>query len=133
MALGRARNESNPRLDHPDENDEFYGRARVTIPSLYHPPAQEGTKELVKGILWSATALLAVQFGVVVGSARQAVERYREEDGEWWRFVRDSSHMCKHAWNYEVPRRAHERSELRSICRQLLEFENDCMTIYRSL
>ena len=105
----------------------------MTLPSLYQPPAEEGTKELMKGILWSVTALLAVQFGVVVGSARQAVERYQEEDGEWWRFVHHSTRMCKHAWNYEVPRGASERADLRSICRQLLDFENYCVTTYRSL
>jgi hypothetical protein len=132
MTLGRARNKVNSPLGHPDEHDEFYGRARVTLPALYQPPAEAGTKELMKGILWSVTALLAVQFGVVVGSARQAIERYREVNGEWWRFVDHSTRMCRHAWNYEVPRGATERADLRLICRQLLDFENYCLTNYRS-
>jgi hypothetical protein len=128
--LGRTRNDRNAPFSQPNEEDEFYGRARVRIPSLYHSPAKEGTKELVKGLLWSVTSLLAVQCGAVVASARQAVEQYEKENGEWWRFVRDSTQLCKHAWNYQVPRDRRDRAELRSICRQLVDFENYCAAAY---
>jgi hypothetical protein len=131
MTLGRTGNGSSFPLRHPDEDDEFYGRTQVTVRSLYQSSPQQGTKELIKGILWSVTALLAVQCGLVVGSARQAVERYQEAGGEWWRFVRDSTQVCKHEWNYEVPRGTSERAQLRSICRQLLAFENHCVTTFR--
>ena len=131
VLLGRAGDALTSPLHHLDEHDEFYGRTRVAVPSLYWPPAHEGTKELAKETLWLATALLATNCGVVVGSARQALEAYLQVGGEWAGFVQDAAECCKHQWNYEVPRRASDRQHLRTICQGLLDFENYCVAILR--
>jgi hypothetical protein len=129
MTLGRGGGPLHLPLIHPDESDEFYGRAHVTAPSLYEPPVEEGTKEMTKAILWLTTAILAVQHRIIAGSAGQAIERYERVGGTWSGFVRESVRLCKHEWNYEVPREASERTRLREICRELLDFERHFVTM----
>lgn len=121
-------------LRYPDAADAFYGYARVRIPEWYPPGATAGTKELVAGVCWTATALLSLLHGAAgyAGTKGEAVSRYRDAgDGEWGGYVAAVYGRCKGAWRYGVPEGAAERDELRALCQRALPFFAHYQAVYR--
>lgn len=118
-------------LDYPDYADEFFGYTRKRAIPWYPPEVQSGTKELVATICWVATALLAFEARVFVGSRADCLRLSQEHLREpWSEFVQQAYQKCKLDWDYQVPNTIEERADLREICRQALPFFNEYLKLY---
>ena len=114
-------------LSYPDPAGAFYGY------DYWEPEygGQPGTRMLVGSITWAATALLALQAGQLAGTKRDAIELYTACISDRWSGLVDAIYVqCKLRWGYTIPRTQTERHELRTLCTQVVEFENHCLASY---
>jgi len=65
-------------LSYPDANDPFYGYTKKRIASWYPAAIEQGTKELITGVMRTATALLALRAQQYVGTKSASIRLYRE-------------------------------------------------------
>lgn len=128
--FGRSGNVSYP-LDYPDPHSEFYGYdARL----LRLPDGREVhcTRDLIRLVGWSATAILAYKAGVYVARKSECHTLYKAHfDDEWGQLLQDIYELCRGKWNYLIPEDEDERLVLRRICERTLMFENHFLRIYK--
>src|SRR3954454_15062976 len=118
-------------LDYPDPGGEFFGYD-VTRASNRYSPDGRGLKDLVAGIGWAATALVALRSGSYVGGKGAALRAYQAEVADaWTALLTEVYDLCRVRWAYLVPESPTERAQLRELCRRTLPFENHYLSIYR--
>jgi hypothetical protein len=118
-------------LTYPDPQDEFYG---YTTRLLRLPNGQEVpcTRDLIRLVGWSATAILAFKAGKYVASKSECHQLYQAcFPDEWGQLLQDIYELCRGKWNYLIPEKQAERNILRNICERTLGFENHFLQIYK--
>lgn len=89
------------------------------------------TRDLIRLVGWSATALIAYLAGQYVPGKREVGRLYREcINDEWTGLIDELYYKCRMEWNYLIPTGPKERQELRNLCQQTLGFENHFVKIY---
>jgi hypothetical protein len=121
-------------LTAPDPQDALLGYARVRIAPWYPVGTQRGTKELVATATRIATALLAISYDRYAGSKRSAVGQYAQaaHGTTWASFPQEVFRRCKLEWSYEIPEAQAEQRALRSLCVDMLQFEQSYCATYRA-
>ena len=118
-------------LNYPDPQSEFYGYdARL----LKLPDGRKVhcTRDLIRLVGWSATAILAYKKGVYVARKSECHTLYKAHfDDEWGKLLQDVYELCREKWNYLIPEDEDERRLLRNICERTLMFENHFLRIYK--
>lgn len=118
-------------LDYPDPGGPFLGYD-VLRPSNRYSPDGRGMKDLVAGIGWAATALVALRTGAYVGGKEAALRRYRDDIGDGWAALLEECYaLCRRRWAYRLPADPAGRASLRDLCLRLLAFENHYFATYR--
>ena len=119
-------------LDYPDPMSEFYG---YDLRKLRLSDGQEVpcTRDLIRLVGWSATALIACKAGKYVARKSECHILYKEcFHDEWGQLLQDIYEYCRGQWNYIIPIDAQERRLLRSICERTLGFENHFLSLYKN-
>ena len=118
-------------LTYPDPRGEFYGYdARM----LRLPNGQEVhcTRDLIRLVGWSATAMIAFKAGRYVARKSECHKVYQAcFDDEWGQLLQDIYELCRGKWNYLIPHDLKERKQLRAICERTLGFENHFLQVYK--
>ena len=118
-------------LTYPDPQGEFYGYdARM----LRLPSGQEVhcTRDLIRLVGWSATAMIAFKVGRYVARKSECHKMYQAcFDDEWGQLLQDIYELCRGKWNYLIPNDLKERKRLRVICERTLSFENHFLQVYK--
>ena len=100
-------------LDYPDPSAEFYG---YDARKLRLPDGQEVncTRDLIRLVGWSATALIVFKAGRYVARKSDCHKIYQEcFQDEWGQFLQDIYEQCRGRWNYLIPKDGEERKMLR--------------------
>lgn len=119
-------------LCYPDPSDPFYGYTEKRIPVWYPPDVSHGTKEILTGILRTATALVALQSEHYVASKHMSVATYRTTiGGEWSEYLETFYRKGKEDWHYLRPAASSDQTLLRELCARTLAFENHYFQHYR--
>ncbi len=118
-------------LSYPDPQGEFYGYdARM----LRLPSGQEVhcTRDLIRLVGWSATAIIAFKDGRYVARKSECHKVYQAcFNDEWGQLLQDIYELCRGKWNYLIPDDLDERKRLRAICERTLGFENHFFQVYK--
>ena len=119
-------------LTYPDVQSEFYGYdARV----LRLPNGQEVhcTRDLIRLVGWSATAMIAFKAGRYVARKSECHKMYQAcFNDEWGQLLQDIYALCRGKWNYLIPEKQEDRQTLRAICERTLGFENHFLQVYKA-
>ncbi len=118
-------------LNYPDSQVEFFG---YTARLLRLPDGREVpcTRDLIRLVGWSATAILAWKAGKYVARKKDCHRLYQESfTDEWGQFLQDVYEKCRGRWNYLIPQNITERQELRALCARTLDFENHFLQMYK--
>jgi len=118
-------------LSYPDPQDEFYG---YTTRLLRLPDGQEVpcTRDLIRLVGWSATAIIAFKARKYVASKSECHKLYQAcFDDEWGQLLQNIYESCRGTWNYLIPEKQEERNVLRHICERTLAFENYFLQVYK--
>lgn len=119
-------------LTYPDPAGEFYGYDRriLRLPDGREVPC---TRDLIRLVGWSATALLAFQAGIYVARKSDCHKLYREAfHDEHAQLLQDVYELCRGKWNYLLPSEQEDREILKNICERTLLFENHFLQLYRA-
>ncbi|OJV93768.1 MAG: hypothetical protein BGO39_15480 [Chloroflexi bacterium 54-19] len=117
-------------LDFPDVDGVFFGYDLRKL-RLADGSEVNCTRDLIRLVGWSATALIAYLTGQYVPGKREVGTLYREYiNDEWTDLIEEIYYKCRGKWNYLIPTNPAEREELRNLCRQTLAFENHFIEIY---
>lgn len=116
---------------YPDPQGEFYGYDKDTV-RLPDGSKINGTRGLVTGAGWMATALIGLRARhYVLGKGEFAILYRRHINDAWASFLEDLYDSCRRTWGYLVPEKAEDRGRLRALCRQYPQFEDHFLTVYR--
>ncbi len=118
-------------LAYPDPQDEFYGYVArlLRLPNGQEVPC---TRDLIRLVGWSATAMIAFKAGKYVASKSECHRLYRScFNDEWGQLLQDIYELCRGKWNYLIPEKQEERDVLRHICERTLGFENYFLQVYK--
>jgi Nucleotidyltransferase domain len=116
-------------LDYPDPHDEFYGYVRKPL-TLEDGRSVLVTRDLLRGVSWMATALVALKAKEYVIHKSDFYSTYQKYVGdEWGPFLQNLYELCKVQWRYLVP---DTKEDLRDLCREVLAFENHFLSLYRT-
>lgn len=118
-------------LRHLDPDGPFFGFDQWSMPG---PDGVErpSTKLLVATVGWTATAIIALRTDEYVRDKAACADLYRREVGDGWTELVVQTHdLCRNRWRYGIPADDHDRSLLREICRQALDFQNHFLLLYR--
>jgi hypothetical protein len=117
-------------LDYPDPRAEFYG---YDARKWRLPDGQEVncTRDLIRLVGWSATAIIAFKAGRYVARKSDCHKIYQEYfQDEWGQLLQDIYEQCRGRWNYLILEGREERKMLRSICERTLAFEKHFLSVY---
>jgi len=129
--IARGLTEISPPLGYPKPDEEFFGLTEERARAADGSPRQ-GTRDLVTGTGWYATALVAYRSGAIVLRKVDVPAAYGRYVGdEWAPFLCHLFAYCRDAWNYEIPPAPEERRFLRELCARNMEFENHFLRSYR--
>ncbi len=118
-------------LTYPDPHGEFYGYDHNTKPQP-DGTMTLGTRGLVTGAGWYATAMIALGTGQYVLRKRDVPGCYRQYVGdEWTPFLDTLYARCRDEWRYQLPEQAGTRDILRDLCERYLAFENHFLSAYK--
>jgi predicted nucleotidyltransferase len=118
-------------LAYPDQDGEFYGYDQRKL-RLANGSEANCTRDLIRLIGWSATAILAFKAGQYVARKSDCQRLYTDYIADRWTAVLyDTYTLCRGRWNYLIPDDPGERRLLRLICSQALGFENHFLLIYK--
>lgn len=118
-------------ITYPDPSGEFYG---YDARKLRLPDGQEVncTRDLIRLVGWSATAIIAFKAGRYVARKSDCHRIYQEcFQDEWGQLLQDIYDYCRSRWNYLIPEACEERERLRTICERTLAFENHFLRVYQ--
>jgi hypothetical protein len=111
-------------LKYPDAGGEYYGYERWGT-YLGERTFGPGVRSLVTSVSLIASCWVMLRAGQRVGSKQESVPAYRRHvNDEWTEFVEQVYVQGKEVWHYELPETAKGRRQLRSLCKQMLAFEN---------
>jgi predicted nucleotidyltransferase len=118
-------------LAYPDQDGEFYGydqrKLRLADGSEVHC-----TRDLIRLVGWSATAILAFKAGQYVARKSDCQRLYTDYIAdEWTATLYDTYTLGRGRWHYLIPDDQGERRLLRLICSRVLAFENHFLLIYK--
>ena len=118
-------------LDYPAPSAEFYGYDARKL-RLSDGQEVNCTRDLIRLVGWSATAIIAFKAGRYVARKSDCHKIYQEcfQDG-WDQLLQDLYAQCRGRWNYLIPEDSEERKMLRAICERTLAFENHFLCIYK--
>lgn len=119
-------------LAYPDPAGPFFGydQPQQLMPT---DPTQPGMRLMVEVASRITTALLALKTESYISTKWEGVQAYRRLlNDEWTAFIETMFEKGKLRWNYALPGGAEERAELRSLCEQMLAFENHYLLVYRA-
>ncbi|GCE13455.1 nucleotidyltransferase domain-containing protein [Tengunoibacter tsumagoiensis] len=119
-------------LQYPQPDEEFYGYDQRTV-QLKDGREVKSTRDLIRLVGWSATALIAYQAGQYVARKSDCHQMYRKyvADDQLADLLQEIYELCRGRWNYLLPEDPAERRKLRSICEQTLRFENHFLLLYK--
>lgn len=118
-------------LTYPDQDGEFYGYDRRKL-RLADGSEVNCTRDLIRLVGWSATAILAFKAGQYVARKSDCQRLYTDYIADrWTALLYDTYTLCRGRWNYLIPDDPGERRLLRLICSQTLPFENHFLLIYK--
>jgi hypothetical protein len=90
------------------------------------------TRDLIRLVGWSATAILAFKAGQYVARKSDCQRLYTDYIADrWTALLYDTYTLCRGRWNYLIPDDLGERRLLRLICSHTLAFENHFLLIYK--
>ena len=118
-------------LNYPNPSAEFYG---YDARKLRLPDGREVncTRDLIRLVGWSATAIIAFKAGRYVARKSDCHKIYLEcFQDEWGQFLQDVYEQCRSRWSYLIPEDNEERKMLRALCQRTLTFENHFLCIYK--
>jgi hypothetical protein len=129
--ISRGLSEIHPPLGYPKPEDEFFGLTEERKREANGKPRQ-GTRDLVTGAGWYATALIAHRCGIIVTRKIDVPSNYQQHVGDIWSpFVEELFTCCRDRWSYRIPSDPKDRQTLRRLCVQSQEFENHFLAVYR--
>lgn len=112
----------------PDASRPFFGYEVVRKKDWYQPGATEGTRELVAVATYCASAWVVSRRRTFVLSKSQAVEALRQvENAARAELTERIYRLCRTRWGGRVPGDNEDRVELRELCEQFLQFENEVL------
>lgn len=112
-------------LQYPDPEDEFYGYTQKRAIAWYPPDVEQGTKELVATVCWTATALLAFEAEIFIASRAECLQAsLKHLDPQWAELIGTVYKLCKVEWDYRVPEEESDRRKLRELCGRTLHLFN---------
>lgn len=115
-------------LAYPDPDGEFYGYDDRIGPAWAE---EASTKSLVHIVGFIATCLIGFRANRMVTKKSEWLKIYKESiNDEWTPLLEGIYTRCKEDWSYRIPDDEAERSHLREMCRQVLDFENYYLTQY---
>lgn len=118
-------------LVYPDQDGEFFGYDQRKL-RLADGLEVNCTRDLIRLVGWSATAILAFKAGQYVARKSDCQRLYTDYIADRWTAVLyDTYTLCRGRWNYLIPDDPGERRLLRLICSQTLPFENHFLLIYK--
>ena len=123
--ISRIRNKSKcpNELTFPDTNDYYYGYTKGT----------NNLKLIISVVGWIATSLIAMENGLMIGKKSSVVSAYKTTvNDKWTTFIEDSFNVCRSKLLYKLPINDSDREELRTICENLLTFENYYLNICKN-
>lgn len=118
-------------LTYPDPHGEFYG---YDVRLLRLPNGQEVhcTRDLIRLVGWSATAMIAFKARRYVARKSECHKMYQAcFNDEWGQLLQDIYELCRGKWNYLIPDDVKERKQLRAMCERTLGFENHFLQVYK--
>jgi predicted nucleotidyltransferase len=118
-------------LDYPDPAAEFYGYDARKL-RLSDGREVNCTRDLIRLVGWSATAIIAFKAGRYVARKSDCHKIYQEcFQDEWSQLLQAIYEQCRGRWNYLIPEDGEERKMLRALCQRTLAFENHFLGIYK--
>jgi predicted nucleotidyltransferase len=120
-------------LAYPDATGRLYGYDQRQIRDGDHIRTV-GAKDLVTNTLAIANVLTLRSSGRYVGTGKKAdiPEQYQQWIAdEWTELVADVYQLCRNRWGYMIPAGSAEQAQLRSLCHEILAFENHFLSVYR--
>lgn len=118
-------------LDYLAPDDEFFGLATERAQDG-NGNRRPGTRDLVTGAGWYASALLAWRTSVILVRKVDVPDAYATHlGGDWAPFLHDLFASCRDRWSYAIPADPADRQHLRELCRRSLDFENHFLSSYR--
>lgn len=118
-------------LAYPDQDGEFYGYDQRKL-RLADGSEVNCTRDLIRLVGWSATAILAFKAGQYVARKSDCQRLYTDHIADRWTAVLyDTYTLGRGRWNYLIPDESGERRLLRLICSRVLPFENHFLLIYK--
>ena len=118
-------------LTYPDPRGEFYGydARMLRLPNGQEVPC---TRDLIRLVGWSATAMIAFKAGKYVARKGECHKMYQAcFNDEWGQLLQDIYEFCRGEWNYLIPDNLEERERLRIMCERTLGFENHFLLVYK--
>jgi len=92
----------------------------------------QGTRDLITGVGWMATALIGHLSGAFVLRKVDVPSAYaRYVADSWTGYIDDLFRYGRDAWRYHVPTESRDRRRLRDLCVRTLDFENHFLGRYR--
>jgi predicted nucleotidyltransferase len=118
-------------LNYPDPAAEFYGYDARKL-RLSNGQEVNCTRDLIRLVGWSATAIIAFKAGRYVARKSDCHKIYQEcFQDEWGQLLQAIYEQCRGRWNYLIPEDGEEREMLHSLCQHTLAFENYFLNIYK--
>jgi hypothetical protein len=109
-------------LRYPDPHGEFYG---------YDVAGK--MQHFVVTIGWAATCAIVLSTCQYVARKSDWLALYPQHiNDEWVSFLTAVWEGCRNGWEYAIPTGERERTELRTLCRDALGFENHYLRRYRA-
>jgi predicted nucleotidyltransferase len=118
-------------LDYPNPSAEFYGYDARKL-RLSNGQEVNCTRDLIRLVGWSATAIIAFKAGRYVARKSDCHKIYQEcFHDEWGQLLQAIYEQCRGRWNYLIPEDSEERKMLRSLCQRTLAFESHFLSTYK--
>jgi predicted nucleotidyltransferase len=118
-------------VNAPDADDPFYGYTRYGEPD--GPDAfKEGTRIIISMATCCATALLATDARLEVGSKQESLDCYAQSiGGQWAGYIAQLHDTLNLRLGYRVPTDAAEHASVRALLARLPAFENDTLARFK--
>ncbi len=118
-------------LPYPDPQAEFYGYDARML-RLSNGQEVHCTRDLIRLVGWSATAMIAFKAGRYVVRKSECHKIYQVcFHDEWGQLLQEIYELCRGKWSYLIPDNLKERQQLRAICERTLGFENHFLQVYK--
>jgi len=115
------------KLTYPDASDYYYGY--LSHAASTHKFVE--SKPILSLIGWICTALVAIKTGHMIGKKSDVKEAYRlKVNDQWAPFVEQAYQLIRNSLEYKLPENIEDRTKLRELCFELINFENHYLKEY---